>query len=122
MVWQKNLTKHLGLGVGVEGREVNTVEGGLLPETRLAHSLSEQKSVGEGGQVHGTLVGEEVSTWLQERVAGIDETLDLTIPAVRQESLRVRFLEHYVRVSILVTTFDPHVHSPYHSLVNQQDT
>lgn len=80
----KNLTKHLGLGVGVEGREVNTVEGGLLPETRLAHSLSEQKSVGKGSQVHGTFVGEEVSAWLQERVAGIDETLDLTIPASRQ--------------------------------------
>lgn len=88
------------------------MEGGLLPETRLAHSLSEQESVGEGGQVHGALVREEVSAWLQERVAGIDETLDLTISAARQESLHVRLLDFYVRVFILVITFDPHVHSP----------
>jgi hypothetical protein len=56
------------------------MESGLLPETCLAHSFSEQESVGKWCQIHGALVGEEVSAWLQERIAGIDEALDLTVP------------------------------------------
>lgn len=78
-MFEFDVTKHLGFGIGIKRGKIDTMERVLFPESSFAHRLGKEESISEGGQVHGSLVGEEMSTRLQELVTGIDEALDLII-------------------------------------------
>lgn len=67
------------------------MESGLFPETSLAHGLGEEQGVRERCQVHSTLVGEKMSSWLQVRVSGVDKAFDL-----------FRGVEHPLLIIVLV--------------------